>query len=448
MTDPAIQIVDAKSSGPSLLACLLCRQKHLKCDGATPVCGRCASAGASCQYTPSRRGYKGQSKKRRFSQSSPEQGAADPAFDDISTSGIPIDPTGDSELPVSGYSQSSTVRPSSSSLWDSSTVFNTSDSNSNSNSNNSTTISSNQNSNSNDGNSIGVSPLLQSVGPPTPTSLSALANDGYLIDIYYDFFHPSHPLLPPLHFLHNSPIPFHLEQVLKFVGAHYTPTASSEVYRPSVVVSVVNQPPSVEQVQELVVLAIVLHSRNERGEAGECLAKAVDLALELGLHRRDYATTMGKGDPVREESLRRTWWELFFVEGILTALGLRPTSVTNSVAAETPLPCEESIYQRGLPSPWLSTVAEFDERVFSDEEQVFSSYSYRVEAMRILQQVVAIQHMVQGQKDQVEAVVARIASYFHHLPESKAELIGPDGTVDEMMFQVLLTRNNSSLEQC
>lgn len=61
--------------GPSLLACLLCRHKHLKCDGQTPVCGRCQVTGSECLYTPSRRGYN--SKKRRANPSTPEQMAVD-----------------------------------------------------------------------------------------------------------------------------------------------------------------------------------------------------------------------------------------------------------------------------------------------------------------------------------------------------------------------------------
>ena len=41
---------------PAPLACDACRRKHLKCDAAAPVCGRCSTNALSCTYTASRRG--------------------------------------------------------------------------------------------------------------------------------------------------------------------------------------------------------------------------------------------------------------------------------------------------------------------------------------------------------------------------------------------------------
>ncbi|ERS96179.1 hypothetical protein HMPREF1624_07087 [Sporothrix schenckii ATCC 58251] len=40
----------------SSLACLLCRSRHLKCDGVRPRCNRCVETAKQCQYTQSRRG--------------------------------------------------------------------------------------------------------------------------------------------------------------------------------------------------------------------------------------------------------------------------------------------------------------------------------------------------------------------------------------------------------
>ncbi|KAI9373374.1 hypothetical protein BJX61DRAFT_383922 [Aspergillus egyptiacus] len=415
---PPQTFTQQRASGPSLLACLSCRHKHLKCDGVTPVCSRCASTGAECQYTPSRRGYKGPSKKRRANPSSPEQTPADmkPVFDQNSVSyyNVPVDwsyqdsfsyvPT--PSLPLSTTSDSPTFieQPTTSQQ------------------------------------------VLTSTTPLTPeSSSSSFSNDGYLVDIYYQFFHPSHPILPPTRVLQKKRVPAFLEQVIKFIGSHFTTAVSSETYRPTIVTTVMEQEPSVEKVQALLLLAIVLHSRNERGKAGECLVAAVDLAFELGLHTREFAITMGEGDPLREECLRRTWWELFIIEGMLTALGVQQTFRTHLVPLEVPLPCEERIYQDGLTPPPPPTIAQFDERVFADEERDFSSYTYRIEAARILGRVVTISDMVEGQQDQVEAIDARITSFFHHLPESKAELLRADGTVDEMMFQATMVINGTSI---
>lgn len=283
-------------------------------------------------------------------------------------------------------------------------------------------------------------------GPMTPESASSVGGDGYLLDIYYTYFHAAHPILPPLRLLYrNTQCPAYLEQVMKFIAAHFTPAASPETYRPTVVSGAWEQLPSVEKVQALLLLAIVLHSRNERGEAKECIEAAIDLAFELGLNQATFAENASNGDPIRAECLRRTWWELFVIEGLLTALGVQQVYRTNLVPPEVPLPCEERIYQDGLTPPPPPTIAQFDERVFADDERDFSSYSYRIEAVRILGRVVAIQNMVEGQQDHVEAIDARIASWFHHLPESKSELMRPDGSVDEIMFQATMIVNGAAI---
>ncbi|GLB12206.1 hypothetical protein AtubIFM57258_009486 [Aspergillus tubingensis] len=428
--NPFISVKDsgsAKNSGPSLLACLLCRHKHLKCDGKTPVCGRCSATGSECQYTPSRRGYKGPSKKRRANPSSPDQLPAD-----MSTSfepqyfNVPSDWTLSSNMPMSYAVAAAATTPVPTSLPSSSLPSGSPALTDNSGSSHSQTV--------------GVTN-----SPMTPDSISTIAGDGYLIDIFYTYFHPSHPVLPPHRVLYRNHVPAFLEHVIKFIGTHFTPAANSENYRPTVMSSVMDQEGSIEKLQALVLLAIVLHSRNERQKAGECVTTAVNLAFELGLNKRDAAPQLSYGDPVREESLRRTWWELFIIEGMLTALGVQPAFRCNSGPLEVPLPCEERIYQDALPPPPAPTIAQFDERVFADEERDFSSFTYRIEAVRILGRVVAIQDMIEGQQDHVEAIDARITSFFHHLPENKAELLRSDGSVDEMMFQATMIVNGSAI---
>lgn len=411
-----------KPPGPSLLACLLCRQKHLKCDGRTPVCGRCALTNSECNYTKSRRGYKGPSKKRRAVEESPDhhqQLTSDAVL------GSRADVSVDWNHLVGGGGGGGGYNPYTPTI---------------------PLLSSGSASPGLHEFPISMPPATRPIpGPLTPDSSSSVGSDGYLLDIYYTYFHAAHPILPPLRFLYRANFPVYLEQVMKFIGAHFTPATSSEIYRPTVVTAVREQAPSIEKIQALLLLAIVLHSRNERMEAGQCLANAVDLALDLGLNQANYAEVASNGDPIRAECLRRTWWELFVIEGLLTALGVQSVYRTNLVLPEVPLPCEERLYQDGLTPPPAPTIAQFDERVFADEERDFSSYSYRIEAVRILGRVVATQEMTEGQQDHVEAIDARIASWFHHLPESKAELMRPDGSVDEIMFQATMIVNGASI---
>ena len=54
------------------VACVSCRSRHLKCDGATR-CSRCVSENVNCVYLKSRRGWKG---PRRSAKATLKQGAA------------------------------------------------------------------------------------------------------------------------------------------------------------------------------------------------------------------------------------------------------------------------------------------------------------------------------------------------------------------------------------
>lgn len=439
MTPSANGATSQRSAGPSPLACLACRQKHLKCDGNQPICGRCKSGDIMCEYTPSRRGYKGPSKKRRANHSPVEQhGNTDtPTFTiDSQTPNIPIN-----------WQNSSIVGSASTSATPTASVFTPPDLANQA----AVVVAAGATGN------VDVSSLVPShtsqvgriTSPLTPESPStALVRDGYLVEVFYSNFHPSHPILPPPGYFYNYSPPAFLELVVKFIGAHFTSSASPEPYRQSVIAATIEQEPSVEKVQALLLLTIVLNSRNERQEAGALLARAVDLSRELGMHRQSFAETM-TDDPIRKESIRRTFWELFVVEGMMTALGMRTIFTLGELPVlEVPLPCEERIYQDGLIPPlYPPTIQQFDDRVFADEDIPFSSYSYRIDAVRILGRVVKLSNSNSGQQHQeeIESVDARIASWFHHIPDSKMELMRPDGTMDEMMFQARMIINGASI---
>lgn len=133
--------------------------------------------------------------------------------------------------------------------------------------------------------------------------------------------------------------------------------------------------------------------------------KAIDLALELGMNERSFCFAYGKQDPMEEESLRRTWWEIYVMDGFTAALHRKPKFRTNSILADVLLPCEESVYAEGgacLPESF--SVAQFDNRLFMEEETQFSSFCYRIEAVRILGRVMAIAGMQDIHRDQVQAV--------------------------------------------
>lgn len=86
-----------------------------------------------------------------------------------------------------------------------------------------------------------------------------------------------------------------------------------------------------------------------------------------------------------------------------------------------------------IPEP--KSLQEFDDRYFALETTVFSSFAYRVDAVRILGQVLAVGQGGDPEDPRADAADASLVNWGLHLPECKKELIGEDRRVDEMLFQ-------------
>jgi hypothetical protein len=166
------------------------------------------------------------------------------------------------------------------------------------------------------------------------------------------------------------------------------------------------------------------------------LDSAIKSALRLGMHRRDFAASYACGFTQMEESMRRTWFELFVTDGCIAALQRNASFKTNMVNADVSLPCDNLIYESGL-CLMPATLNDFHCSVFADEEKVFSSFCYRIEAVRLLGQVLAITGAHGVHWDLVQAVDNALAAYSHHIPraESKAGIVNAFGELDELMFQ-------------
>ncbi|KAI1940935.1 hypothetical protein LOZ12_003748 [Ophidiomyces ophidiicola] len=391
---------------PAPLACLECRRKHLKCDGGTPVCGRCRRAQSECQYTPSRRGYKPSSKSLVHLSISGTPSCGAPNRPGPSIIGLPQSPFLTPTLPIS--------RPTPSLSLD----------------------------------SIGL--LSEDRIPPNSATFgvpdsSCLQRDNLLLDYYYAFFHEAHPILPPSHLLHRiSPIPTCLETVIKFIGAHYTQNPSAHLYRDSAQAELTaNAEPSFCKVQALLLFAIVLHARNERAESVDFFRAAVQLAFGLGMNRASFASAIGGGDPVRVETIRRTWWELYIVDGLFSAFDQMPSAISNNTLMDTLLPCDDLSYSAGVYLAEIPTVTQFYDRVFNEDDEDFSSFCYAVEATRIFKRTLDLGYAIDEYQlaDQVEAIDASIGSWFHHLPNSKRNVLCADNTIDQLLFRAHMIVN-------
>lgn len=261
-------------------------------------------------------------------------------------------------------------------------------------------------------------------------------DDAQLVNLYYANFHAAHPILVPRAWYSEQTYPKCLRLVVQFIGSHFSTSVSSDSFRTITSTKLEHTSTrSACMVQALILFAVALHARNEQKEAEKTLLRAVNLALEIGMNGRDFAALNGKQQAVIEESLRRTWWEVFIVDGYVAALHRKPGFKSSQVNLDTQLPCEENVFAEGICLPTPPTLADFDGRLFADEEIQFSSFAYRIEAVRILSRVIAIAGTDEVHVDQIQAVDNALAGWVHHLPATKSDMVNSFGDVDEMLFQ-------------
>ncbi|KAK7214337.1 hypothetical protein V2G26_002340 [Clonostachys chloroleuca] len=419
----------------STLACIQCRRKHVKCDAGVPECQRCRSAATQCYYQPSRRGLK---RRNIYLKHTLRSGSG----------------PGSGRFIVSpGETHTSTGRLEPEQIvWDSTDLQ--------------TPLTNFQHQIANDQSHWGrqgftpapereqqpvqpsdnFAPMreqrLDEPGsdiPPASLEEEIVEDDQLLINLFYTNFHFAHPFLVPrgLYFSQNYP-PF-LRVVVHLIGCHFSGTACSETLE-SISSRLIERARSggnrgFALVQAMLLLSIALHARNDSDKSVSMLSKAVSLAIEIGLHRKDYAFIYGKGSPVLEESLRRTWWELYLTDGFMAALQQRTSFRCYAVETDVPLPCDESMYVEGGFIMQPTTLSQFDGRIYTEDELRFSSFAYRIEAVRILARALAIAGIHDIHRDQIQAIDNALAAWPHYLDLGKAELTDASGEVDNMLLQ-------------
>ncbi|KAJ0418099.1 hypothetical protein BJY00DRAFT_194945 [Aspergillus carlsbadensis] len=381
---------------PSSVACVPCRRRHLKCDALMPVCTRCQTADTECHYVRSRRGRRDQS--RRVSSRPDEEG---------------------SSVSADAFSD-----------WLNATAF------------------------SPDLNILDLfQPLdlqtYQNFPLPadtrdtfeTPLTSPATAHEP-MIQLYYQNFHPSHPFTIPRRAL-NSPaahlIPAYLISVMRYIGAHYYPDPSLKQALRQPAYGFLADPTLRDgfTVQALLLLAIVDHSSCQEQSAHRLLQMAANLALEIGLHHGGFALEQSYGHPVLEESWRRTYWELYIVDGLLAAMREQSPFRLYRQRASVLLPCAEKMYSLNSVTPSGQTLDDLQNDWTL--AQNFSTFAYRVDAVRNLGAVLELNRSLEGNVEaRVETIDAHISSSLMTLPALHGD--GYDSSChDEMVFQAQMT---------
>ncbi|KAI6877772.1 hypothetical protein KC360_g9041 [Hortaea werneckii] len=400
----------------SALACVECRRKHVRCNSTSAPCLRCSQRGLYCHFIPSRRGH-----GRRSSAATginPDHGS------DFRQRPLNVDPSPQSQCattPVPAPSQTeAAVTSSLAEVGDCTTTR-----------------------------PAQLPAWLASPPQRTETRANCVVasqDQERLIGAYFTFFHQHHPVLVPSKHFDAQAHPLHLKLVVQLIGNQYVPIVPAQELESAYRASLEElSGHSLQFVQSTLLYALFLYGKAEHKETACRVAAACDAAIYLGLNELDAATKYSNGDFLLSESIRRTWWELYVLNGVLSATQRQVRFRCNDVRLAAGLPCEEIAYTECTLPRTLVTLDQFDERFFAYEGQPFSSASYRIDAVRIMGRILDLSRADSTEIENVKAVDSAIAAWKIHLPADKAQIVDFQGRVDHMMFQACTFIDTASI---
>ena len=177
------------------------------------------------------------------------------------------------------------------------------------------------------------------------------------IGSFYRYFYASHPFVPPeevLLRLAAQGVVNPLFSAMRWAGSFYIeepPPAKESLFDEAFrLVHSPLAPRDAFLVQAMMVFVIGLDGAGQFNKGKELLNDAKDLALEIGLNTRAFAVLHGQGVLVLEESWRRTWWELFILDGMFSGIHRVTDFTLFDLPADVALPCEEWQYLSGVSS--------------------------------------------------------------------------------------------------
>ncbi|PSN71678.1 hypothetical protein BS50DRAFT_629819 [Corynespora cassiicola Philippines] len=275
-------------------------------------------------------------------------------------------------------------------------------------------------------------------GPPTP------------IGAFYHFFFNSHPFcLPQMRLIElfkerRTPL---LEYAVQYIGSSFLPAVPTEMYKDALnrTIESGHYPRDGYSVQALLLFAIGLHANNDVPRAAQIFGMAQVLTLELGLNRSEFHVMNGHGDRVLEEMWRRTWWSMYTANGMMAAVNPGVQFRLKDVATDVPLPCETDQYLSGQ-IPYPRTLQDYDDAAFLPSETIFSSFTYLIDAIRILGKVFEVAKLDSTfEYHAVDVVDSYLVNWRLHLPPSKLDIVNNDGVIDEVLFQAHMVNGGSTI---
>ncbi|KAJ3498740.1 hypothetical protein NLG97_g888 [Lecanicillium saksenae] len=271
------------------------------------------------------------------------------------------------------------------------------------------------------------------------------------ISSYYYNFHASHPLVVPqasMRLLLKEEALQPLLAVMHWVGSLYiSPEAVQNYLLRSATLSVERMEDASADgfaLQAMIVQLIALDGTGHRQQAIALLIRAKEVALRLGLNYDSYFQSSIAPSSVLDESWRRTWWELYVLDGMFAGAHRATTFSLFDTPTSVGLPCEEDEYEREqIPTP--QTVEDLDDRDLTSDNRPFSSFAYRILSAQNLGKIMQKLHFAESDDELQKQLEVLLTNWRHNLPASKRESMLQDGRPDEMMFQAHMLNHTTSI---
>jgi len=275
--------------------------------------------------------------------------------------------------------------------------------------------------------------------PDTPHSglLHSTAEKSHLIGLYYSHFHHSHPMLVPRAYFAAQHYPEFLVTTMCLIGQHFASFRDPESTLPAAIVMVQSAEgaESSARVQASILLALISLGSHKMDHANKCLAHAVSLAAETRLDSLESHMPNALSS-IKQESLRRTWWELFSLDALLALLqGLAPRIAASNPHTLPRVPLADKLYESGVFNRRQPSYAEFERRLFLRQPGEFCSHFYRIQAIFIVRQVQPLFTGRDVDPEELEAVCNDIASWSYCLDGSSFALPGSLEDYDQILIQ-------------
>jgi hypothetical protein len=367
----------------------------VKCDATQPICNRCNRDGKECVYQKSRRGGldKAALARRRLRL----QKDAGNAQDDEGS-----------------QHQSSTTSTNNRSLSDTSSSS-----------------------------SVTGTITCAQLQPPQQTQVAFQVNNERLLDLFFEYFWPSFPIVLPPHYLQVRRLNANhgvseLLPVMHWIGSLYEPRQyPSEPYY-QIALEAISSPNLAYtpfNVQAMLLFAIAQYHCDVKAEARKNLDTAITMALLLDMNERHFAQMYGEGDLVLEESWRRTYYILHIVDQHFAIVSNTPFYTLLTVPNTVDLPCDDNLYFESDLIPPPATWSEYQNRELAEIEIVYSSLVYLYDMTTIIAHIMT-SFLETGYlaESTVSTCGTKLAIWFSLLPSLKKKCLQKNGDMDEVMF--------------